>query len=364
MKNLTKKLFLSIITILLTLATFASVTYAWMSLNSEAWVEGMEFQATGGEGFLISVDDNNYKSNLTKSDIIKAIVKKYNSEYVFDENGDLIDRYHNIINDYEEIMANNIKLLPLTSYGSDYMVLTNLAGSLIDISEGQYIEFDIYFKASSQIRNDVTIYLNGSDRVLHSDGIDYQVPKTSVLAAKSDTITLSSMLTTYLKESNDPTKIGEAIIKNAGDEITVNSHNALRLGISNEEEDIRTIVEIADELDLGSYATNISDYTTSSNPLYDANIGYEAKYDATKNAMFTYYNGLKNVSLTAIDYKKMPKTITNLVDNDGNNVVNICTLTSFKDTAKATFKLWLEGWDADSIEGIAKAITVRLSFAQ
>ena len=80
MNKLFKKVFISIISLLLAMTTLATSTFAWMSLNAEAWVEGMQFTATGGEGFLISVDGVNYKSQLTELDILQAISPSYNPQ--------------------------------------------------------------------------------------------------------------------------------------------------------------------------------------------------------------------------------------------------------------------------------------------
>lgn len=366
MKKLTNKLFLSILSLLLVIATLGSATFAWMSLNSEAWVEGMEFQATGGDGFLISVDDMHYKTMLSKEDIVKSIVKKYsNNTYRFDDKGDLVDENNITITNYMKIMENQIKLYPCTSYGFDQQwLLTTLFGEVVDASAGEFIEFSIYFKPTYAIKQNMDIYLNGEkDKILMQNNQEYAVPETTISTSKVDSIQLSSSLMTYIRDVTNP-KYGEMVKMNSNDVLEVRSSNAIRLGFQVNKEESPVILELTDEYDLGSYATNISEYTSSSNPNYDGSILYDAKYDAAKNAMFTYFNGLKNNSLTEIDYKKMPVTITSLLDNDGKNRVKVCTLETSGESVEVTFKLWLEGWDADSIEGIAEAILVQLSFAQ
>lgn len=368
MKKLTNKLFLSIISLLLAIATLSGATFAWMSLNSEAWVEGMTFQASGGDGFLISVDDNNYKSNLTKDDIVKSIVKSYsNNTYQFDETGNLLDENKNIVTDYMNIMNNSIKLYPCTSYGyddNDQLLLTTLIGEIVDLSDGEYVEFSIYFKPTSSIKQTMDIYLNGEeDRILVQNNQSYKIPETHITTTKVDSIRLSSDLITYINDVTDA-DFGKALDKRAGDTLEVRPSNAVRLGFQSENSQSSTIIELTDEYDLGSYATNIKDYTDPSDVKYDENIAYDVKYDATKNAMFTYFNGLKNNSLTAIDYKSIPNTVTSLLDENGNNRVKVCSLGTDGNSVEVNFKLWLEGWDADSIEGIAESILVQLSFAQ
>ncbi len=366
MTKLTNKLFLSIISLLLAIATLSGATFAWMSLNSEAWVEGMTFQASGGDGFLISVDDRNYKSNLTKDDIVKSIVKSYsNNSYQFDESGNLLDEQKNIVTNYMNIMENNIKLYPCTSYGyDDQLLLTTLIGEIVDLSDGEYVEFSIYFKPISSITKAMDVYLNGEqDRILVENNQSYKIPETYITTTEVDRITLSSDLITYISDVTD-VDFGKSLEKRVGDTLEVRPSNAIRLGFQSKNSQSSTIIELTDEYDLGSYATNIKNYTDESDAKYDENIAYDVKYDATKNAMFTYFNGLKNNSLTAIDYKSMPNTVTSLLDENGNNRVKVCSLGTDGNSVEVNFKLWLEGWDADSIEGIAESIQVQLSFAQ
>lgn len=366
MKKLTRKLFLSVFTLFLTAATLGSVTFAWMSLNSEAWVEGMQFQATGGDGFLISVDNNIYKTSLSKEDIVKSIVKNYSNDLdSFDEYGNLVDSNKQIISNYEKIMEDNIKLYPCTSYGSsNQFLLTKLTGEVVNPSDGEYVQFDIFFKPTSEIKRSIDVYLNGQeDRKFTQKGVEYEVPQTKITASNLDEIKLPSDLTTYILDMANP-NYGEAVSLESGDILKVRSSNAVRLGFKSDQDISATIVELSDEYDLGSYSTNIKDYTEQGNPLYDEEMLYDVKYDATKNAMFTFYNGLKNDSLTAIDYHKMPVTVTSLLNEQGKNRVKVCSLGSEGNEVKVTFKIWLEGWDADSIEGIAEKILVQLAFAQ
>lgn len=366
MKTISRKLFLSVFTLLLTVATLGSITFAWMSLNSEAWVEGMQFQATGGDGFLISVDNTIYKTNLSKADIVKSIVKNYsNDQYEFDDYGNLVDRNKQVISDYDAILEKNIKLYPCTSYGSaNQFLLTKLSGEAVNPSDGQYIQFDIFFKPTSEMKRSIDIYLNGEeDRMLIQKGIEYKIPQTKITTDKLDEIKLPSSLTTYQIDVSNP-DYGQALFMESGETLTVRSSNALRLGFKSEQDDQATIVELSDEYDLGSYSTNIKDYTDKSSSMYQEDMLYQVKYDATKNAMFTFYNGLKNNSLSAIDYLKIPVTVTSLLNDQGKNRVKVCSLGAEGNEVKVTFKLWLEGWDADSIEGIAEKILVQLAFAQ
>lgn len=359
MNKLLKKVFLSTITLLLTITTFASTTFAWLTMNSEAWVEGMDFQATGGEGFLISVDGNNFKSSLSNAEILKAIVQKYyNGYYVFTPTGELVDPVTQIPVDYANLMKNNIRLLPVTSVGTSIQELQNIDGVISEVSEGRFVEFDIYFSyTSGDGSQEIDIYLNGMDTVLNQSGQSIPVPKTSI-SSKDEMVKLSSKLTSIYRVGVDSAVVEQTPSKieyEAFDFIHMSPSNAIRLGIINEELSTGTkhqIIELTDKYDLGSYATDSTEV-----PIYDAN----------RNAMFTYVNGLKNNVLTAIAYSQKPDTITALTALDNGierNIVKIAQLNEQQKQQCVTFKLWLEGWDADCLEGISKAIQVQLSFAQ
>lgn len=342
MNKLFKKIFLSVIALLLAITTLATSTYAWMSLNAEAWVEGMQFTATGGEGFLISVDGVRYKSQLTQLEIFKAIVCKY-KEYEFVDS-EVVDKDGNILTE-EEInnLVKEIKLEPITSINNKagQLPLTNLLNQ--NANKNSYLEFDIFFRRvdTSDSANEVKVYLNGEDDY-YSD--DFLVPQTSITSVK-EYVTLKTGLNCIVRDENEA-----ELSKNryyAGDKIAVHSSNAIRLGIVNET--VEQVVELTNNYDLGSYAT-------------DSN---ELKYYADMNAMFTYYNNLKNNSLERLSFENdLPENYyTSLINDQGKNQVMLCSLKG-NEAARITFKLWLEGWDADCFDGIGKSINVQLSFAK
>lgn len=103
-------------------------------------------------------------------------------------------------------------------------------------------------------------------------------------------------------------------------------------------------------------------------------------YNSEYNAMFTYYNKLVSTerNLKALSYDDLPKNIINQLptkdsselsavenasDADETHYKKMVTLSSGDAAKYLTFRIWLEGWDADNIDGLANPIDVRLSFA-
>ena len=55
MKNLTKKLFLSMLTVAFAVVALGTTTFAWFTLSTEAKVEVFDAQVSAGSGFEIAV---------------------------------------------------------------------------------------------------------------------------------------------------------------------------------------------------------------------------------------------------------------------------------------------------------------------
>lgn len=349
--NARKKIFLSFMALGLTIVSFVSATFAWLSLNSDVWIEGMELEVTSGEGFLVSVDDEHFKTILSKEEALSAILLKYHSDYHFNENGILTDAFDDPVSVEEEMQ--NIKLFPLTSVGSDTFALTLREGAQVDANSGSFFELDLYFVKNTNSTETSTglldVYLNGKDRVLANGGEEVEIPKTA-LQSELDQVVLQAGLTVNQRPGID-TKTEYV----AGENLKVRSSNAMRMGIigkDEENEPTYQIVEMTDEYDLGSYAT-----TDTTNELYDAE----------KNAMFTYYNHLRGEgALEKLEVEQKPETIRSLTKVEGGDEVNqvrVCRLEGTR-SRKVTFRFWLEGWDADCFNGISQSIKVQLSFAQ
>lgn len=354
-----RKLILSVLSLVAVVICFASTTYAWFDVNSEANVTGFDFTAISGEGFLVSVDGVNYSNDLTTKQMQMAMIQGYNPERYVIENNTLKeitgDTKVELSSDkMNEILTNTILLSPVTSKnGLDF---ANLTGSKVQKTSGKYIEFDIYFKATSNVVEDqlgYDIYLCGED-LTQMDGT--VVKKTRIQSKAVNTILLLDDMVVYDGTSNGKL-LGPEKEQNY---IDVYTSNALRFSIQDTslEEPQATIYELTNEYDLGSYATNYNKETDASD-LTDAQKEELNKlYNSNYNAMFTYYNNLRPYSqLTAMNYENKPKTVRTLDDE-----LVLTHVQSGGPTKKLTFRFWLEGWDADCFDGLSESINVRLLF--
>jgi len=170
----------------------------------------------------------------------------------------------------------------------------------------------------------------------------------------------------FITEDNGATFVEATVTP--GDDITPDTYYEFvdTSYIYTPDENSTLIYEINDtekkNSDLGSYATDYDEVTTDyTNDYY--------MYSSKCNAMYTYYNNLRRSSpLKPMDYNELPKTIKSLPAESSDKINSsdynaITTVESGKDEKKVTFRIWLEGWDADCFDGLANSIDVRLSFA-
>lgn len=339
--KLRRKVFMSVMSLLMIAATFTSTTYAWFKINSSANVSGFDFEVNSGEGFWVSIDGENYYQDLTATQIKQAIVLGYDNVSYSLKEEKLIHTETNAVVSNEEIdkiLTEKILLLPRTS--TDGMNLKDLYGSSSLATDGSFVEFSIYFDAHSKVAEEgqsYEIYLSGQEIILNDNT---KLNPTSITSDVTNVTLLADMNT-----MNG--------YKSAGQTMQVYSANAMRMSTQDTslETPSATIYELTNEYDLGSYATDYS----------GEDIELQKLYSADSNAMFTYYNNLRSSSpLQKMEYEKMPQAIRTI-----DSVDDLPTVTTVKSgsTAKlVTFRFWLEGWDADCFDGLDKSINVKLSF--
>lgn len=346
-----RKLILSVLSLVAVVICFAATTYAWFDVNSEANVTGFDFTAISGEGFLVSVDGVNYSNDLTTKQMKQAIILGYDSEKYSLNNQKLIYTSSGIEvsnTEIDKLFSDNLLLMPLTS--KDGIKLEDEYSGLANSSSGRFIQFSIYFKAASDVAEDnyeYDIYLNGEE-ITQMDG--KVVKPTTIQSVESTSVELVKPMNTIFGQYLE------------GQTITVYSANALRMSIQDTslEEPKAYIYELTNEYDLGSYATDYNKETDTSDLSAAQKEELNKLYNADNNAMFTYYNNLRPYNMiNKMSYSDKPQTIRSLM---GDDLPVVTTVKSGSDSKLITFRIWLEGWDADCFDGLAKSINVRLSF--
>jgi len=417
-----RKTIIGVSTLLFTAVTLTSTTYAWFKINSRATVTGFNISAHSGQGFMVSIDNVNYSNDLTAEQLEMAMLAGYNSDefkvrynyetnltsvykksgevqkqddtepdglawekyddgtYITDENGDKIPVTENLYDNelsrtdvLKELEA--IQLLPTTSL--DGRRITDLWNSEQSSSQGKYVNFQIYFRTASTKEEDnftYDIYLNGEEKTSDND----QIISPTRMTSETTIVPLNAGMKAIKNNGTleNPVYVVQDLARFQN--IEVYSSNAFRFSITDENalategaSYISNIYELNDSVngikDLGSYATTYSnDYCDLNGLTYSDELFY--KYSSTCNAMYTYYNNLRPSSqLQAKEYLYFPETIKDLVskDENGDYIYNkkITTLSSGEDGKLITFKIWLEGWDADCFDGLKNSVDLALSFS-
>lgn len=325
MKQIRRKLFLSIFMLFVTAVTLTSTTLAWFARNREAWTDEFELEIENTDGLLISIDGVNFYSDVNNDELMKAITAKKLGKSV----KDVTDA---------EVKANVTNLSSVTTKDLNTFTTVDNASTIKDgfyehhiANKDNYVVFDLYFKAQSskglaEKKYDLS-FVSTKDEV-----------RAPSITADDSIVELYNNLTT-INDTYGPAVAGKEVI-------TVNPANAMRIGVTHHE-NVNTIYEPYDNL--GSYA------------LKDAQ---EDIYNPDKNAMLTYFNNTHNTKLAPLDnldvYKNTEK------DFDGN--VNFGTIVPNSDKTdyeivKITVSIWLEGMDADYFVGVdTKSIKIYLNF--
>jgi len=293
---------------------------------------------------------------------------------------DNVSQYYYKVNESDPIDENNIGLAVYdpdgltkgyTFYKKFYNVvdITEKAQDLVAQNQKVYELINGY---------QYEIYLNGEE-ISNTDGGNATTISPTRFTATSITGTVGADMMTYQNGVEKLLK-GPTDENPTGDTFTVYGANALRMSITDEnaysasgELTGSLIYELNDSengnMDLGSYATTYSEtnwvgFTDNYDPVLNHKYGHEF------SASYTYYTNLKqNQGLYnyLMDLDEIPTTISDLTtkDNEGNYVYNkpITTLSSGEDGKLITFRIWLEGWDADCFDGLGGSIQSQLSFS-
>ena len=228
------------------------------------------------------------------------------------------------------------------------------------------------------------IYLNGeeqtSDALFNNGTLIQEATHISPTRFTSDSKTghVGADMT-IVRNGEVVTLHGPTDTQTEGDEFTVFGGNALRMSITDERAKAASqgatgtlIYELNDAVNgasnLGSYASTYSEEHATNDP--DYSFEQDCLYGTRYSASYTYYTNLKqsdSLKNRLIAYSDLPTTIKDLTskDDDGNFTYNkrITTLSSGEDGKLITFRIWLEGWDADCFDGLGGTIQSQLSFS-
>lgn len=308
------------------LVCLTTTTYAWFAKNADAWVDEFKVDIRQDEGLTISVDNENFFSDITTEQVTKAVIAKRLGINYSDVTEDLVTQYKDDLT-LASVSTNDLQTFTTVDSKSttEYRNSENKTYYVpreLEANEFGYIAFDLYFKAE----------------VATSDAFSkYRLQFTT------STTTDNERGVSYIKSTEQEQKIynslktfenGAAKDYRSGDTININPANAMRLGVLTEE-NVSTIYEPN---------TGYSSYALQGNT--------NNLYNPSYNPMLTYFNNSHSAKLEPLDdldvYRNTQK------DFDGNisfgtfeRSVDQTTNEVTYNRLKVTVFLWLEGYDGD-----------------
>lgn len=336
MNKVTRKLILSISACAMTLVCLTSTTYAWFSRNSGALINDFELEIQQHDGLVISVDGINYYQSIDNDTLLKAIVAKRLGKDLKDISNEELDGEINKFKNNKNILepVSTYNLIDFTTVNSNSEIIN---GFYVPTSASQesYLAFDLYFRIDqSKPGNEDDYYLTFA-----YDGYS-DVPKED-----SDIIKNYNYINGVEQAFKLSNKLSDTTKDyNSGDEIKVNSRDAMRIGVLtykkiNEDKETTNESFIYEPyLGLGSYALEGE---------------IDSNYNPNKNAMLTYFNNTHVDKLKPLEDKEHFDIYKN-TEKDFNGMKSLGIFeknsTSYEDV-KITVFIWLEGYDSDFIKG-------------
>ena len=133
------------------LVCLTTTTYAWFAKNADAWVDEFKVDIRQDEGLTISVDNENFFSDITTEQVTKAVIAKRLGINYSDVTEDLVTQYKDDLT-LASVSTNDLQTFTTVDSKSttEYRNSENKTYYVpreLEANEFGYIAFDLYFKA-------------------------------------------------------------------------------------------------------------------------------------------------------------------------------------------------------------------------
>lgn len=310
MKSFNRKLVLSFITLLLSVATLTTTTFAWFNLTDFGMLDGLELNVTGDQLLFVSIDGENFKQSLTYNDL-KPFVEGVRLDAVTSSNG--FDVY-------------------------------SKTGHL---TKQNYISFPLWFRTTNNTYNGLYLTDDLSKLYNYETALNYNFDGTYVFSKG-------------VKWQADCTFNNGDEIVDKGVVKTYFATEALRIGI--------TEVNLEDSFNTNKpsdYINHQAIFDLSNNPSRSFGCEFGAidrekvilgrlPERITSQSVITTLSGFKNPYEVVDDTSLVARFF------EGNKYNDYKTY-----YAKVMVNIWLEGWDPDCFDSITNdLLLIQLSFKQ
>lgn len=317
MSTLSKKLFISILTLVLTVGAFTATTFAWLTLGNEATTGNISGTMESAGGLEISLDGQNWRTHINDAELAQKLFEG-SSDFRFQAltsiDGKVISSYGNLEKAYS-----------LTNYTD-----------LVDDTyfENGFIYLPIHFRSA-----------NGG----------------TVKLAQMNLISEQKSMLADVDFTNITVTADVAVVTKAEVDISANLLDAIRISFTNEDDS--TVVFEPHNIPQGTNAALESNTLTNGNAAVENKsfkptfAGAHAYYIAKGRTLLGY-----STSTPLVDEDNKPLVLSTLVQNELDKVslpatvavsqatVNqtLLTLEEANVPQKVYLRIWVEGWDAQA----------------
>lgn len=295
-----KKLLLSIIAVVVTVAALGTSTFAWFTLSNKAEIGQFNAEVTAGDGIELSLDGDNWYSVLTSDLINEWLVDLYGATPVLT---DLTSS--NGVTFSKMVLTDNTT----ENAGNEYGTVT-----YVPETEG-FIEFQVFFRAQAatdiywtdaQLGGEENEWISDAEFTYHSAVVATDPVTVSAANAARISVAEASAVTAFVYEL--PAVSGTNFHLGSGTGVTVPAAGAV------------SYFNAKNEYNQIPAATTI-------------NLPVNVFYEFTANA---------NVGTTEVPVGKKVLTLT---DSEEVNGITY-------NTGSVDVRVWIEGWDADAFNAI------------
>lgn len=147
-KNLTKKALVpAIAMVVASVISLSGVTYAWFTTGNYAQVERLNVNVQAAKGIQVSLDAKNWKSNITVKDIIDAVKAGGNIQFPYDVTAESATEIVPVST--AGYVDENGKLMMYKGELNNGKLTATKENEVADFG-GNYVAFDLYFKAATE----------------------------------------------------------------------------------------------------------------------------------------------------------------------------------------------------------------------
>ena len=318
MRKMSKKIIVSVLTLVLTVVALGTTTYAWFTVGGTVAVEEFEMQVTSGIGLEIAYLHQGYGEESEDLNWVKTLNKNdlYTYLYVDYYEGGNIGTIDNSLN-YPNLFMGRFTMDAFTS--EDGRILKSMNEEDYSLTQANktagFIEFTLAFRTKEALGNGLPLYLN--DVTFNSVGVDWKPEKQFTVIGDG----------TGVFGPGDPKR-------------TFYAANGARISLT-DNKNLSTLSTIFEKATSGDDNRQLS----NNPPIYDQ--GAHSYYSAITNVDLKDYFGEDGTVFA--NYKAAP-TITG-ISGTQMEIAQFAAGTDYN-YAQVTIRIYLEGFDSETFNAI------------